>query len=54
MPKISQNMNRISKEIFLLVFFVFFLNYSGKKSYLKKSRQYALPNLGYISSNTIS
>ena len=36
------------------IFCVFFLNCPGEKSYLKKSMQYALPNLDYISSNTIS
>ena len=58
MPKISQNLDKISKEncCFFFSFFCvfFFLNCPGEKSYLKKSRQYALPNLDYISSNTIS
>ena len=56
MPKISQNLDTISKKLFFFSIFrvFFFLNCPGEKSYLKKSMQYALPNLDYISSNIIT
>ena len=55
MPKITQNLDKISKKLFFLVFFVvFFFKLPWGKIIFEKIMQYVLPNLDYISSNTIS